>query len=346
VIASSQDDEDSIAWPDISVFTYALIEGLCGIGTWAPDGLVPVASLAMYTGRRVPWLTKDKQHPTLNFERADNYPVAYYAGGAKNLPASPLAPPPTATATLPAATNVRQRMRGLLMRLYPTEGEARVLADDAGLPTGSVPVSTAPKVIWDGILKAAEHTGAMLRLIAAVDSDGYEEGDEWRTIREDYLLLIGHRTGPMAISRHELRVLDGGSRPDTTTDAVRAAATLRDTLELELPLSRPPTTVDPARAGTYLIDARRLADRVSSFAADLRSAGDQQAMTVARGYRHSRVLEDVLAAADGFRCYLDTISTPQANLAAAITAYDLEARALIDAVARLASALEAQADAE
>lgn len=40
-----------------------------------------VADLAMYAREVVPRRTRDRQHPILNFERADNFILAYYAGG-------------------------------------------------------------------------------------------------------------------------------------------------------------------------------------------------------------------------------------------------------------------------
>ena len=37
--------------------------------------------LAMYASQVVPTLTHDKQHPVLDIEKADNFILAYYAGG-------------------------------------------------------------------------------------------------------------------------------------------------------------------------------------------------------------------------------------------------------------------------
>ena len=81
VIASSRADEVSFAGKPYSAFTQALIEGLAGSGANEQDGYARVADLAMYTSWRVPGRTKDRQHPVLNFEKADNFPVAFYAGG-------------------------------------------------------------------------------------------------------------------------------------------------------------------------------------------------------------------------------------------------------------------------
>jgi len=81
VIASSRSNELSFAGKPYSAFTQALIEGLSGAGAATQDSFARVADLAMYTAFRVPGRTKDRQHPVLNFEKADNFPVAYYAGG-------------------------------------------------------------------------------------------------------------------------------------------------------------------------------------------------------------------------------------------------------------------------
>lgn len=89
VIASSQANELSYAGKPYSAFTLALIEALCGRGASQQDGYVRVADLAMYTREMVPGRTQGRQHPILDFERADNFVLAYYAAGdtaPKNLP--------------------------------------------------------------------------------------------------------------------------------------------------------------------------------------------------------------------------------------------------------------------
>ncbi|MBW4559638.1 MAG: caspase family protein [Mojavia pulchra JT2-VF2] len=80
-IASSQADEKSLAGRPYSAFTLALIEALAGKGASQKDGYVRVADLAMYAREVVPRRTRERQHPILNFEQADNFILAYYAGG-------------------------------------------------------------------------------------------------------------------------------------------------------------------------------------------------------------------------------------------------------------------------
>ncbi|MCI5123195.1 MAG: hypothetical protein D3925_01640 [Candidatus Electrothrix sp. AR5] len=87
VIASSAEDEFSYVGKTYSIFTGALIEALSGKGVSRKDGYVRTTDLAMYTRERVSRLTEDKQHPqhpTLDFEKADNFVLAYYAGGKKD----------------------------------------------------------------------------------------------------------------------------------------------------------------------------------------------------------------------------------------------------------------------
>lgn len=89
IIASSQADEVSYTGKPYSAFTAALIEALCGTGMCKKDGYVRVADLAMYIGKIVPQCTDNLQNPILNFDRADNFVLAYYAGGETQLKALP-----------------------------------------------------------------------------------------------------------------------------------------------------------------------------------------------------------------------------------------------------------------
>ncbi len=81
LIASSQEDELSFAGKPYSAFTLALIETLCGDGVAKKDGYARVADLALHSREVVPARTRGRQHPILHFEQADNFVLAYYAGG-------------------------------------------------------------------------------------------------------------------------------------------------------------------------------------------------------------------------------------------------------------------------
>lgn len=81
LVASSKGDEFSYAGRPYSAFTLALIEALCGQGVAKQDGYVRVADMALHARQMVPGRTSQRQHPILHFEHADNFAVAYYAGG-------------------------------------------------------------------------------------------------------------------------------------------------------------------------------------------------------------------------------------------------------------------------
>ncbi len=82
-IASSRGDEVSFTGTPYSAFTQALREGFAGYGSATRDGYAYIGDIALHVGRLVPARTNDQQHPVLDLHRADNFPVAYYAGGAK-----------------------------------------------------------------------------------------------------------------------------------------------------------------------------------------------------------------------------------------------------------------------
>lgn len=81
IIASSQENEFSWTGTPYSTFTTAVVETLCGKGVSQQDGYVRVADLALYAREVVPKRTNNRQHPLLHFEQADNFVLAYYAGG-------------------------------------------------------------------------------------------------------------------------------------------------------------------------------------------------------------------------------------------------------------------------
>lgn len=97
VLASSRKDEVSWTGQPYSVFTAALLEGLAGYGAFEQDGYARVLDLTLWAGRAVPQRTGNKQHPIVKVSNlADNFAVAWYAGGAKSpqrLPWTPAALP-------------------------------------------------------------------------------------------------------------------------------------------------------------------------------------------------------------------------------------------------------------
>ena len=81
VIASCRVGELSFGGDPYSAFTLALLEALDGQGGAKQDGYVYFSDLAAHTRQTVPLRTKDRQHPTFDFRKSDNFVVAYYAGG-------------------------------------------------------------------------------------------------------------------------------------------------------------------------------------------------------------------------------------------------------------------------
>ena len=81
LIASSREDEFSLAGKPYSAFTLALIEAFSGVGAARSDGHVRIADIALHAREVVPTRTKQQQHPILHFEQADNFVIAYYAAG-------------------------------------------------------------------------------------------------------------------------------------------------------------------------------------------------------------------------------------------------------------------------
>jgi hypothetical protein len=91
IISSCKEHEKSYTGKPYSQFTQALLEALTGAGLSQKDGFVRATDLALYAAKTVPLHTQNQQNPDLHFAQADNFAVAYYAGGgaeAKGLPPS------------------------------------------------------------------------------------------------------------------------------------------------------------------------------------------------------------------------------------------------------------------
>jgi hypothetical protein len=83
LIASCKSSELSFTGTPFSLFTRAIVECLCGADAKDGDGLVRALDLALYASRMVSKWSRDRQHPTADTQKADNFGVAYYAAGAK-----------------------------------------------------------------------------------------------------------------------------------------------------------------------------------------------------------------------------------------------------------------------
>ena len=84
VIASSRENQVSWIGKPYSKFTQALLEGLAGYGASKHNGYAGLTDVAMYIGRTVYNNTNGEQQPTLDIAYADNFAIAYYAGGQKS----------------------------------------------------------------------------------------------------------------------------------------------------------------------------------------------------------------------------------------------------------------------
>ncbi len=82
VLASSRQDELShiLRGDPLSLFTKTLLEALAGYGTAQQDGYARVLDVASYVARIVP-SRYAQQHPIISASHADNFALAYYAGG-------------------------------------------------------------------------------------------------------------------------------------------------------------------------------------------------------------------------------------------------------------------------
>jgi hypothetical protein len=98
VVASSQQEESSYVGKTYSVFTECLLEALAGKGADAQDGFARVLNVLTYLFDQVPKRAPGPQHPFVKkvYDLADNFPICYYAGGHKSLPAALGVPVPQA----------------------------------------------------------------------------------------------------------------------------------------------------------------------------------------------------------------------------------------------------------
>jgi hypothetical protein len=137
LIASSRRDEVSYTGTPYSVFTQALREALAGHGAATQDGYATVADVAMYVGRVVPNRTQDRQHPILDLSAADNFAVAYYAGGAKTprpLEDAQGYPLPIQAVDVDLIEGYQKVLKTLQMRLLEVEARMAHFYDEAAIP--------------------------------------------------------------------------------------------------------------------------------------------------------------------------------------------------------------------
>jgi len=114
IVASSRSGELSWADQQCSYFTAAVLESLAGYGAFEQDGIARVLDLTLWVGRKVPERSKDQQHPIVKVNNlADNFALAWYAGGAKTLSPltwSAISPPTSPSAPSSAQITTWRRM--------------------------------------------------------------------------------------------------------------------------------------------------------------------------------------------------------------------------------------------
>jgi len=209
VLSSSKEDEVSLTGNPYSYFTQVLIDAFCGASSCRQDGYVYVGDLVMHLAQGVPRLTDDAQHPELDLEAADNYPVAYYASGGKALLARPdwfrealavpVSEPSAATSAESAATSAEsvpgtppsllgalQRLCDILAEWIHDEGEARRIVRRSGVRIGIGWNSDDSMSFWQVALDRAHRAWKMEELFTAADGE-FGNNPDWREAKRDYL---------------------------------------------------------------------------------------------------------------------------------------------------------------
>lgn len=205
VLSSSQENEESLTGNPYSIFTEFLIRGLCGGGAAREDGYVRVGDLAMYLAQWVPRKTNDRQHPQIDLESADNYPIAYYAAGNKTALELPEwfaratiqhpqsehpAPQPAYQAVAESMSGVLRKLRDVLAESIPEEDEARRIVRDSGDRAGTAWRSGDSISFWDTALSRAHRSRMMPRLFAEVDRV-LGENPDWLDAKREYQRALG-----------------------------------------------------------------------------------------------------------------------------------------------------------
>jgi uncharacterized caspase-like protein len=171
MIGSSSANELSYAGKPYSAFTHALLRGMCGQGASKQDGYIRATDLAMYTSRVVPTMTRDRQHPMLDIEKADNFVLGYYAGGAMQ----PKGLPPELASEPQIESEPGEIDRQMIQTTITASGEGAVAvqnADGATIVTGQNNVVGSHNVVQN-----VTQTGK--NSISIVTANGLHIGDNY-----------------------------------------------------------------------------------------------------------------------------------------------------------------------
>jgi hypothetical protein len=125
VLASSHEDEKSWTGDPYSIFTACLLEAMAGKGARRADGYARILDVIAYLFEEVPKRAPAPQHPLLNKAEklSANFPICFYAGGAKSPPGFHLQP--EEPRPLPGFLNLRKRRR-MQTRLETLESEYEI----------------------------------------------------------------------------------------------------------------------------------------------------------------------------------------------------------------------------
>jgi hypothetical protein len=195
LIASSQEDELSFAGRPYSAFTLALTEALCGVGVAKQDGYVRVADLALHAREVVPARTGGRQHPILHFEQADNFALAYYAGGETQPKGLPFVGEPQIEPEPGAWTGFDQRGQTV-------HGSQTNIAGDAHGPVLSVTGDVSGQVAVGGsgpVIQFGDVSGGQVGVSVGEEvPQAPRAGDRAAEVEEATCPSCGHRLRPGA----------------------------------------------------------------------------------------------------------------------------------------------------
>ena len=137
LIASSRKNEFSYTGEPYSLFTSALREALAGYGASDRDGYAYLTDVALYIGRVVPNRTKNRQNPILQISSADNFALAYYAGGdsiPKSLPGAARSPTPFEALDVNMIDGYQHILNKYKQNLLVVEARISEFYDSAAVP--------------------------------------------------------------------------------------------------------------------------------------------------------------------------------------------------------------------
>lgn len=151
ILASSTEDEPSMILGGMrnSLFTHHLLQGLRGKAHVRGDGLIRVLDLFSYIAEEVP--KQANQHPVLQAEAQDNFPVALYLGGKKALD--------TASLSSMHITDEPRALESVLSELYPSGPSDMEIWSRAGGELSLLKQGQPGRAAWHAAVKILSQGG-------------------------------------------------------------------------------------------------------------------------------------------------------------------------------------------